>query len=417
MQYVIVGISHKKAPIEIREKIAFTFSKRVNAMEALSQQGIEEVVILATCNRCEIIVATKSIESSKDKVTGYLNNYAEMDLKEYLYYKEKDMAIKHLFKVASGLDSIVIGEDQILGQVKEALETAQEIGTGKKYLSKLIREAITFSKFVRSQYSFSENPLSISSIGVKHIKNQVGDLKAKKVMLIGTGKMGNLVLKYLIEEKVDKIFISNRTHSKMNCILERYENVEGIAYENRYEVIEDMDILITSTSSPHIVIKNDSMPKLYKPLIILDLAVPRDVDPTLGQNENIDLYTVDDLQDIVDENLKYRYSVAEVIEQMINEEVDKMTKWQLQSKVDPAIACMSCWQEQIIKETLALLTQDSKFERSDKEYIEKLMSTSIKRVMRKPIKKLKNLDEPKQIEEYSKIIHHLFDSTKEVTSS
>lgn len=412
MEFAIVGISHKQAPIEIRERIAFTYSKRVNAMQELELQEIEEVVILATCNRCEVIIATNSPELSINKVISYLNAYAGTDLNQYLNIKKNEEAIKHIYKVACGLDSIVIGEDQILGQVKEALETAWEVGTGKKYLSKLIREAITFSKLVRTTFAFSENPLSISSIGVKYIKDHVGSLKSKKVMIIGTGKMGSLVLKYLIEEKVDKIYISNRTHSKMNCILERYEDVEGITYENRYDVLADIDILITSTSSPHIVIKKDYMPKRHKPLVILDLAVPRDVDCSLSEYEDIDLFTVDDLQGIVDENLEFRYSIAEVIKEMINKEAAKITEWLFQSKVDPAIECICIWQEQIIKETLQLLSQDSKLELSDKAYIEKLMGTSIKRVMRKPIKQLKNLNEQKQIEEYSKIIHHLFDVRK-----
>lgn len=416
MQFLIVGISHKQAPIEIRERIAFTFSKRINAMKELTLKGIEEVVILSTCNRCEIIIATKRIENSINITKQYLNDYAEIDLNQYLYLYKQEAAIKHIYKVACGLDSIVIGEDQILGQVKEALETAQEVDTGKKYLSKLIREAITFSKSVRATYSFSENPLSISSIGVKYIKNYVGSLKSKKVMIIGTGKMGSLVLKYLLEEKVEKIYISNRTHSKMNCILERHENVQGILYENRYDVLSEMDILITSTSSPHIVIKKELMPRRDKPLIILDLAVPRDVDPSLSECEQVDLFTVDDLQDIVDENLQFRYTIAEIINQKINLEVEKMMNWLLQSKVDPAIECICTWQEQFIKETLTLLSRDKTLALSDKAYIEELMGTSLKRIMRKPIKRLKTLNEPEKIEEYNKIIHHLFDTTKETTS-
>jgi glutamyl-tRNA reductase len=177
-----------------------------------------------------------------------------------------------------------------------------------------------------------------------------------------------------------------------------------------------MDILITSTSSPHIVIKKELMPRRDKPLIILDLAVPRDVDPSLSECSQVNLFTVDDLQGIVDENLQFRYTIAEIINQKINLEVEKMMNWLLQSKVDPAIACICTWQEQFIKETLNLLSRDKNLDLTDKAYIEELMGTSLKRVMRKPIKRLKTLNEPEKIEEYNKIIHHLFDTTKETSS-
>ncbi|PKM94741.1 MAG: glutamyl-tRNA reductase [Firmicutes bacterium HGW-Firmicutes-1] len=408
MHVVLVGISHKQAPIEIRERIAFTLSKRIGAMKELIDQGIEEVVILSTCNRSEVIAATSQPEECIKIIITYLNSYAGADLSPYFIIKEGEAALTHIYEVASGLDSIVIGEDQILGQVKEALERAQEVGSGKKYLSKILREAITFSKFVRSTYAFSENPLSIGSLGVKFLKEQAGSLKEKKVLIIGTGKMGCLVLRYLLEEQVEQIYIANRTHSKMSRILEDHENVSGVAYEDRYGALPEMDIIITGTSSPHIVIKEESMPKLNKPLMILDLAVPRDVDPKVAKADLVKLFTVDNLQNIVDENLQYRYTIAIKIQEQIIGEVAKMSEWLFQSQVDPMIECITAWQKQVINETLEQLSQSRYFEVFEKEYIERLMGTSIKRVMRKTIKQLKTLDQPEQIEEYGKIINHLF---------
>jgi len=408
MHVVLVGISHRQAPIEIRERVSFTLSKRISAMKALIDKGIDEVVILSTCNRSEVIAATSQPEACIKIIIAYLNQYAGADLSPYFIIKEGEAALTHIYEVASGLDSIVIGEDQILGQVKEALERAQEVGSGKKFLSKVIREAITFSKFVRSTYAFSENPLSIGSLGVKFLKEKAVSLKEKKVLIIGTGKMGCLVLKYLLEEQVDQIYIANRTHSKMSRILEEYENVSGVTYEERYEALPDMDILITGTSSPHIVIKEESMRKMNKPLIILDLAVPRDVDPKVGESDLIHLFTVDHLQSIVDENLQYRYNTATKIQEEIIGEVRKVSEWLFQSQVDPIIECISSWQNQVVKETLEQLSQSRYFEVFEKEFIEQLMGTSIKRVMRKTIKELKTLDEPEKIEEYGKIINHLF---------
>ncbi len=408
MHIVLVGISHRQAPIEIRERIAFTLSKRISAMKALRDKGIDEVVILSTCNRSEVMVAASQPEACIKIIIAYLNDYAGTDLSPYFIIKEGEAALTHIYEVASGLDSIVIGEDQILGQVKEALERAQEIGSGKKFLSKVIREAITFSKSVRSTYAFSENPLSIGSLGVKLLKEKAVSLKDKKVLIIGTGKMGCLVLRYLLEEEVNQIYIANRTHSKMSRILEEHENVSGVTYEERYEALSDMDILITGTSSPHIVIKEENMGKINKPLIILDLAVPRDVDSKVGESDLVHLFTIDHLQNIVDENLQYRYNIATMIQEKIVGEVRKITEWLFQSQVDPIIECISSWQNQVVKETLNQLSQNRCYEVFEKEYIEQLMGTSIKRVMKKTIKQLKTLDEPEKIEEYGKIINHLF---------
>lgn len=409
MQIVLIGISHKQAPIQIREKISFTFTKRIEAMKELKEEDIEEILLLSTCNRTEVIAATNNPERSIDIIRLYFKIYAGGEnLAPYLVIKKDEEAIRHIYRVTCGLDSLVVGEDQILGQVKEALKKAQEIGCAKKYLSKVVREAISFSKKMRGTYTFSENPLSIGSLGVKFLKEQVGELNEKKILIIGTGKMGGLVMKYLQEEGVNQIFIANRTHARVESILQNSRNIIGVEYEERYDLLPEMDILVSGTSSPHKVIKKEELPSLKKPLFILDLAVPRDVEASVKEIKEIFLYTIDDLQMIADANIQYRKSIAIIIENEIENELKEICTWIQQAQVDPAIAQMNYWQQKIIKETMDLLSDNKNFGISEKKHLEALMNTSIKRVMKVPIKQLKALEEPQQIEKYAKMIDYLF---------
>lgn len=409
MQIVVVGVSHKQAPIEIREKLSFTFTKRIEAMKDLVDEEIEEIVLLSTCNRTEVIAATQNPERAIEVICLYLRRYAGgEDLSPYLLIKKGENAIRHIFRVASGLDSLVIGEDQILGQVKDALEKAQEIKCARKFLSKVVREAVSFSKMMRATYAFSENPLSIGSLGVKFMKERIGDLRDKKIMIIGTGKMGGLVLRYLQEERVEDIYIANRTHARVEIILQNSENLKGVCYEERYQALSEMDILVTGTASPHIVIKRQELQRRDKPLFILDLAVPRDVDPDVAKEEEITLFTVDDLQMIADSNILHRETIAKIIEDRIEEEVEEVSEWIRQARVDPLIVRMNSWQHRVIEETMDLLSDNKSFGVSEKKHLESLLNTSIKRVMKAPIKKLKALDELQQIERYQNMIDYLF---------
>lgn len=410
LHIAVIGVSHRQAPVEIRGVASFTHSKKIEATKLLIQKDIEEVMILSTCNRSEIYIASKDIKHCIEKTKHFIMEYFHtVKLKPYLFIKEDEKAIAHVYKVACGLDSIVIGEDQILGQLKEANELAMELGSTKKYLNKIVREAVTFSKKVKTQYKLSENQLSISSIGVKFLKETIKDFEDKKVLIIGTGKTGKLALKYMMEQNIQQIYVSNRTHHKVEEIIKEYPNLKSIVYNQRYDVLNEVDMVISATASPHTVFKWEMFPKIYKRITLLDLAVPRDVDPKIGQMDRVQVFTIDDLKEIADRNRLYRMKMAHKIEEEINLEIRQMMEWILKSKVDPIIRSFTQLQKQVADDTIQLILEKITMDDNDRRHLEKLIYASFKKMIKKPIEGLKSLDEEKKIEAYKHMINNLFD--------
>ena len=211
MNIGVIGINHNLAPINIRENVSFTDVQKIEAINYFLDRDIDEVVILSTCNRSEIYIQAKNIDEKIKFLEDFYERFFNVaDIKEYLFSKKNTSAVEHLFKVASGLDSIVLGEDQILGQVKDAHDFSMQLGSSKKIFNKLFREAINVAKDIKNTTKISHQPLSISYIGVKFIQSKIGKLEGKKALLIGMGKMNKLTIKYLKEEKLDTIYVSNR---------------------------------------------------------------------------------------------------------------------------------------------------------------------------------------------------------------
>lgn len=265
MNIGVIGVNHNLAPINIREKVSFTDIQKIEAINYFLDRDIGEVVILSTCNRSEIYIQAKNIDEKIKLVEDFYEEFFNAKgIKEYLFSKKHTSAIEHLFKVASGLDSIVLGEDQILGQVKDAHDFSMQLGSSKKIFNKLFREAVNIAKDIKNTTKISHQPLSISYIGIKFLQNKVGNLEGKKALVIGIGKMNRLTMKYLEEEKLDTIYLSNRSHGKVIELKSEFKNIVPIKYEDRYKVMNDVDIVISATASPHMVIKYDEMPEIQR---------------------------------------------------------------------------------------------------------------------------------------------------------
>ena len=291
MSIGVIGVNHNLAPINIREKVSFTDTQRIEAIDYFLDIGIEEIVILSTCNRSEIYIQSEEIDKKVELVEEFYEKFFNVQgIKRYLFSKKDIDAIDHLFKVTSGLDSIVLGEDQILGQVKDAHDFSMKLGSSKKIFNKLFREAITTAKEIKNTTNISHQPLSISYIAVKFLKNKIGSLEGKKALVIGVGKMSKLTMKHLEEEKIDTIYVSNRSHGKINQLEDEFKTIVPIRYEDRYKVMNDIDIVISATSSPHTVIKYDQIPKIQRKIFMMDIALPRDIDPKINELKNIEVY-------------------------------------------------------------------------------------------------------------------------------
>ncbi len=410
MKVAVIGVNHNTAPIKVREKVSFTESRKIEGINCILDYGIKEVVILSTCNRSEIYIVGKEIEEKIEMVKDFYEDFFDAkEIRPYLFEKKNEEAIFHIYSVASGLDSIVLGEDQILGQAKEALLFSMELGASGKVLNKLFREAITTAKNIKCSTKISEHPLSISYIGVKFLKEKLGSLKNKKALIIGVGKMSTLALKHLLEEELEEIYMTNRSHKKVLDLKNDFPMVKAIPYENRYEILKDMDMVITATASPHTVIKAQDMPKINKNLYIMDIALPRDVEDPVSEVENVWVYDIDDLKKISHENEQKRMELSMVARGIIDESIEEFQDWMKSIKVDPTIKSLHEKCEEIEKDTLGYIYRKLDLDNREKKIIEKMLSSAMKRVVREPIIKLKEIRDEGKREDYINVIEDLFD--------
>ena len=410
MNIGVIGINHNLAPINIRESVSFTDVQKIEAINYFLDRDIDEVVILSTCNRSEIYIQAKNIDEKIKFLEDFYEKFFNVaDIKEYLFSKKNTSAVEHLFKVASGLDSIVLGEDQILGQVKDAHDFSMQLGSSKKIFNKLFREAINVAKDIKNTTKISHQPLSISYIGVKFIQSKIGKLEGKKALLIGMGKMNKLTIKYLKEEKLDTIYVSNRNHGKIMELESKFKNIIPIRYEDRYKVMNDIDIVISATSSPHMVIRYDEMPKIQKKILMMDIALPRDIDPKINKLENIEIYDIDNLKDIQDKNDNKRKELAKIGRQMISEKIIEFIEWIDSIKIDPTIESLNDKCLEIREDTLDYIYRKTNLDNRDKKIIDKMLTSALKRLIREPIINLKQIKDKGKREEYIKLIEELFE--------
>ncbi len=410
MKLVVVGINHKDTPLEIREKGAFihrTLNEGIQRL--LKEDDIAEVIILSTCNRSEIYVSTRNQDAAGEILVDFYLKEKSAELEPYLFLKKERDAMVHLYEVVTGLDSMILGEDQILGQVKDALEKSQAINGCGKYLTKMFREAITFTKKVKTEYKISETPLSLSSTAVKYIKRKFpenyGD---KKILIIGSGKMGILALRYMKAEGFQNPFMTNRTFHNMHECQAIHENVQMIHYENRYQVIPQMDVIITATASPHVILKAEEMKPLTKPLTIIDLALPRDVEEAVGDLPMVELLTIDHFKDIMDEKMAYRMKVAKKIALEIQHEIDGLLAWITHAKVDNMVRDLNETSRHLAEETIENLCGHLSLSEKEELYLSKVIRSKFREMVMPPIKQLKSLDNEAEIIGIEKTVTYLF---------
>lgn len=416
MNFAVIGVNHKNCPAHVRERVTFTHSKVIEGLNHLKKQGIKEVIILSTCNRSEIYIEDDKIEEATAKVVAFYEAYfkqsaGDRSLKPYLFIYKDEEAIRHLFKVAVGLDSVVLGEDQILGQVKKAHSDAKEQKATGKVTNKIFREAVSLAKKVKSEIKISEHPLSISHIAIKFLKEKQGTLRGKKALIIGLGQMSELTIKYLLEEALETIYVTNRTHGKTLEMKKAYEGITPVAYENRYEILKEVDFVISATASPHTILTYEEMPKLTKRVDIMDIAMPRDVDERISDLEHAYVYHIDHLKRISEENSAIREVLSAKAQDEIDEAVAKLLKWLDQLEVEEVVQGLNAYCEEIKANTTKFLRKKLESE-IEHETLEMIMTETLKRCIRTPIAKLLSTEEEAKREGYAKAISELFEIDK-----
>ncbi|HZM91695.1 MAG TPA: glutamyl-tRNA reductase [Blastocatellia bacterium] len=346
MNIVLVGLSHKTAPLAMRERLAFGESQLVDALSRLvDQKTVDEGLIVSTCNRVELIASTPAgAERGLECLADFLRDFHHLTpdaLNGHLYKHADTGAIKHLFRVASSLDSMVVGESQILGQVKDAYQQAINAGTIGRVLSQLMHRALSVAKRIRTETGVAQNPVSVSSVSVELARKIFGDLSDKTVLLVGAGEVAELAARSLIEAGTSKLIVTNRTAERAEDIASKFSG-GAVNFEAFYDVLPSADIVICSTGAPDYIIRPPETKRALKsrkkgPVLFIDISVPRNIDPGLSALENAFLFDIDDLDSIISTNLRERESEARQAESIIDAEVEHFVEHLRSLDIGPAV--------------------------------------------------------------------------------
>lgn len=348
MDILLLGLNYKTAPVEIREKFTFSDDGTARALHLLSQtKSIAECIILGTCNRTEIYVVCDQANVGRDYTRRFLAEWfgvSKESFKDHLYIKENEQAIDHLFRVSSGLDSMVMGETQILGQVRDAFLLAQQHQTTGTVFNTLFKQAITFAKRAHTETAIGQNAVSVSYAAVELGKKIFGSFAGKSVLIVGAGKMSELTAKHLHANGSEQVLVANRTLERAQLLAEKF-NGDACTMEQLPEALLAADIVISSTGANGYVLgKKELAPimkqRKHRPLFMVDIAVPRDLNPDLHELDNVYLYDIDDLEGIVASNVAERSREADRLEGMIAEEIVAFTTWYQTLGVAPLIAAL-----------------------------------------------------------------------------
>ncbi len=328
MKFQLIGVNHKTAPVEVRERLAIPDSRLPEALKRLAEHpGVHEGLILSTCNRVEVLTQTKN---GVVDLRRFLRDYFQVNPAEYeahLYEYHESDAVRHLFRVTASLDSMVVGEPQILGQVKEAYATARAVGAVHSQLDLLLTRAFAVAKRVRTETAVGSSAVSVASVAVELAKKIFGSLHGKHVYLVGAGKMSELAARHLLAHGAESIFVANRTYDRAQQLAAKFDG-QAILFEQLYETCDRADIVITSTGAPHAIFRREHgelflSRRKNRPMFFIDIAVPRDVDPGMNKLDGIFVYDIDDLQHAVSSHVDDRRKEAERAEAIISGEVER----------------------------------------------------------------------------------------------
>jgi glutamyl-tRNA reductase len=348
---ILVGTNYKYSPIELRERLSFSKNKLKDALNFLRERDIfSGAIILSTCNRVEVYASVEDTKIGIRQIEDFISIYHEIDKRKflpYLYVYEQKQAMKHLFSVACGLDSLIVGETQILGQVKFCFLEAESIGFADGFLKEIFYSAISFAKRIHAETKISEGKVSVGSVAVDFIKERIKTLSDKNILIIGTGKVTELVLRYLSKENPKVVFVSNRTYQRARQLASQI-GARAIRFDDLKQFLKDVDIILTATASPHCVIKRETLQEAIsvrrslgvdgsRKLLIIDLAIPRDVEPEVGEIENVDLFGLEDLDTVIKKNMERKFQEAEKAREIVDIEVERLWNRLIESEPEPVL--------------------------------------------------------------------------------
>lgn len=397
-QIFVVGTSHHTAPLDCRERLSFTEDQYSDAFRFLKEsRRIEEAVILSTCNRVEIYAATKSKDGSA-LLFDFLSDYHQIEprqLSQFTYNYQNLDAVRHLFNVVTSLDSMVVGETQILGQVKTAYDHSVSAGASCDILKRLFTKAIRVGKRVRTETNIGAGAVSISFVAVQLAKKIFQSLEDKTVVIIGAGEMSELTAQHLVENGVSKVIVANRTYEHAVEIAEKFGGTP-LTYDADLSFLIDADIVITSTNASHHLINRQALVEImrkrkHRYMFLIDIAVPRDVDPEVAGVENAFLYNIDDLEAVIASNLKERGQEAEIAAQIVESEAVKFHLALQGFDVNPTIKALHQRFQQITSRELNVCLDKAELSPKQQKIVESMIQSITKKLLHQPTTHLRQI--------------------------
>ncbi|MDD9303571.1 MAG: glutamyl-tRNA reductase [Desulfobacter sp.] len=413
---ILIGANHKTAPVEIREKLSFSSDETLAALESFKEDPcIREGLVFSTCNRTEIVYIPETGDQI-EKMIEFISSHKDLPVEKFrssLYILEDDDAIRHMFCVAASLDSMMVGEPQILGQVKKAYKTAVTVGASGVLLNRMMHKAFSVAKRVRKETGIGDNAVSISYAAIELANKIFSDLSTKSVMLLGAGEMAELAVEHLMAHKVKQIVVANRTFKNALTLAQKF-NGTAVQYEERVAALADVDIIISSTGATDYVLTRDQVKQVMKKrkhntLFFIDIAVPRDIDPRINRMSNAYVYDIDDLKNIVESNIQAREQETVKAARFVEEALVAFRKWLDGLSIVPTIKAINDKMTGIVdmefKKTLPGLGHLSA---QDIQSIERMTRAIATRAIHDPILFLRNTGDHRDDSLYLNVARQLF---------
>jgi glutamyl-tRNA reductase len=397
MELLALGVSHKTAPVAVRERLAFSDPEARRFLDEIVPDAAQEAVVISTCNRTEFYVVASDPVQAEAAVLTALARRADIrptELAEVMYFPRNCDAARQLYRVASGLESMIIGEAEVQGQVRRAYEAALAADTTGPLTNRLFTAALQTGRRVRSETSIGAGRTSVSTVAVDLAKDVVGHLADREVLIIGAGETSELTAQALATEGVSTIFVANRHADRARSLAERFGGTV-LSLDHLPTQLETADIVVASTSSPHPIVTADALAEVVrarggKPIVLIDLAVPRDIDPECADLPGVSVYDMDDLQAVVARNLEVRSEEALLAERVVEDEIQRFAKWLGQLDVVPTVAALRRRSDEIVAGVLAEnATRWESMSDQDRERVEKLARTVAQRLLHEPTLRMK----------------------------
>ena len=396
-EIVLLGLNHKTAPVELRECIAFTPDQSTEALDALKNNPVvNEVMLFSTCNRVEVLLVTTQTSEAVYAAKEFISRFNDIPIASFenaLYVHVGNEAVRHIFRVAASLDSMVVGEPQILGQIKEAYRLSTQKKTSGVILNRLLHRTFFVAKRIRSETGIGGHAVSISYAAIELGRKIFGSLDGKKVLLIGAGEMAELAVEHLIRNRASDIRVANRTFQRAVKLSQRFQG-SPIRFEELIATLADVDIVISSTGSSEFILERGQVKGVMRkrrnrPLFFIDIAVPRDIDPAINRLSNTYVYDIDDLKGVIAENIEDRQNEAVKGERIVDEAVVSFRQWYVSLDVVPTIKALRQKLETIAEAELTKTLQYGIISDEGRQAVERMTHAMINKILHDPTKVLK----------------------------